>query len=566
MSTRRRARLMSNLETAKLPEKEPIDFDEFFISFVKWQPEIIDYVISHIGKGCLTIFLDCDALVPFILPYIERQVEIVTHPVKITGPLVWESFGLDNTKIPRLSMGELKQIMDKYKICPKEAVIINPRHIVADSIEMKKYTLTQLSDDSFTDLPDDEREVSHHPCGKQFYRKLHKWCLHYQEILSKIANWNLEEYVMYLDETKFMSKLNCFMNFQSIMYKFPYLNDDDEDEFHHEAQKGIINTIPNSVVSLELFMTHKLQNFNFLKYSSLRKLLCPIASHNQINLIPPCVESLNLFVHSFKVEVTFLDTDKVPQNLKEFVVMAYGFPNIEILIKQMDKLESFKISQYWTSTRIESLCLPDSNITNLVFESCCFDDYSSIRKYKGLKILKIIDSFILPNLLVSKDDFPNLKTFEYRPGNYRNEDPPESNAIDSKVIFPPNLSNLLLEGDITIEDLVLPRNLQMLTLKGTKFPRGIKLRFPDTLFRLKILMTTITSLNGVLFPKNLQVLILTDNRLLKSMTNTNLSRLEHLYIVDFSGTTIANQDMPSETNKYKYNSFTAPIEDRGYGY
>ena len=566
MSTRKRARLMSNLETAKLPEKEPIDFDEFFISFVKWQPEIIDYVISHIGKGCLTIFLDCDALVPFILPYIERQVEIVTHPVKITGPLVWESFGLDNTKIPRLSMGELKQIMDKYKICPKEAVIINPRHIVADSIEMKKYTLTQLSDDSFTDLPDDEREVSHHPCGKQFYRKLHKWCLHYQEILSKIANWNLEEYVMYLDETKFMSKLNCFMNFQSIMYKFPYLNDDDEDEFHHEAQKGIINTIPNSVVSLELFMTHKLQNFNFLKYSSLRKLLCPIASHNQINLIPPCVESLNLFVHSFKVEVTFLDTDKVPQNLKEFVVMAYGFPNIEILIKQMDKLESFKISQYWTSTRIESLCLPDSNITNLVFESCCFDDYSSIRKYKGLKILKIIDSFILPNLLVSKDDFPNLKTFEYRPGNYRNEDPPESNAIDSKVIFPPNLSNLLLEGDITIEDLVLPRNLQMLTLKGTKFPRGIKLRFPDTLFRLKILMTTITSLNGVLFPKNLQVLILTDNRLLKSMTNTNLSRLEHLYIVDFSGTTIANQDMPSETNKYKYNSFTAPIEDRGYGY
>ena len=566
MSTRKRARLMSNLETAKLPEKEPIDFDEFFISFVKWQPEIIDYVISHIGKGCLTIFLDCDALVPFILPYIERQVEIVTHPVKITGPLVWESFGLDNTKIPRLSMGELKQIMDKYKICPKEAVIINPRHIVADSIEMKKYTLTQLSDDSFTDLPDDEREVSHHPCGKQFYRKLHKWCLHYQEILSKIANWNLEEYVMYLDETKFMSKLNCFMNFQSIMYKFPYLNDDDEDEFHHEAQKGIINTIPNSVVSLELFMTHKLQNFNFLKYSSLRKLLCPIASHNQINLIPPCVESLNLFVHSFKVEVTFLDTDKVPQNLKEFVVMAYGFPNIEILIKQMDKLESFKISQYWTSTRIESLCLPDSNITNLVFESCCFDDYSSIRKYKGLKILKIIDSFILPNLLVSKDDFPNLKTFEYRPGNYRNEDPPESNAIDSKVIFPPNLSNLLLEGDITIEDLVLPRNLQMLTLKGTKFPRGIKLRFPDTLFRLKILMTTITSLNGVLFPKNLQVLILTDNRLLKSMTNTNLSRLEHLYIVDFSGTTIDNQDMPSETNKYKYNSFTAPIEDRGYGY
>ncbi|EER31963.1 predicted protein [Candida tropicalis MYA-3404] len=566
MSTRKRARLMSNLETAKLPEKEPIDFDEFFISFVKWQPEIIDYVISHIGKGCLTIFLDCDALVPFILPYIERQVEIVTHPVKITGPLVWESFGSDNTKIPRLSMGELKQIMDKYKICPKEAVIINPRHIVADSIEMKKYTLTQSSDDSFTDSPDDEREVSHHPCGKQFYRKLHKWCLHYQEILSKIANWNLEEYVMYSDETKFMSKLNCFMNFQSIMYKFPYLNDDDEDEFHHEAQKGIINTIPNSVVSLELFMTHKLQNFNFLKYSSLRKLSCPIASHNQINLIPPCVESLNLFVHSFKVEVTFLDTDKVPQNLKEFVVMAYGFPNIEILIKQMDKLESFKISQYWTSTRIESLCLPDSNITNLVFESCCFDDYSSIRKYKGLKILKIIDSFILPNLLVSKDDFPNLKTFEYRPGNYRNEDPPESNAIDSKVIFPPNLSNLSLEGDITIEDLVLPRNLQMLTLKGTKFPRGIKLRFPDTLFRLKILMTTITSLNGVLFPKNLQVLILTDNRLLKSMTNTNLSRLEHLYIVDFSGTTIANQDMPSETNKYKYNSFTAPIEDRGYGY
>ncbi|KAK6873690.1 hypothetical protein K6H11_002051 [Candida tropicalis] len=73
-------------------------------------------------------------------------------------------------------------------------------------------------------------------------------------------------------------------------------------------------------------------------------------------------------------------------------------------------------------------------------------------------------------------------------------------------------------------------------------------------------------MNGFHFPTNLKYLAICGNGLLKSMTNTNLKSLKHLYFVDFRGTTIANQDMPSETNKYKYNSFTAPIEDRGYGY
>ena len=69
------------------------------------------------------IFLDCDALVPFILPYINKHVQIYEHPINITGPLVWKTFQLEYTKMIHLSMSKLKELMDKYKICPNEATI-----------------------------------------------------------------------------------------------------------------------------------------------------------------------------------------------------------------------------------------------------------------------------------------------------------------------------------------------------------------------------------------------------------------------------------------------------------
>ena len=90
-------------------------------------------------------------------------------------------------------------------------------------------------------------------------------------------------------------------------------------------------------------------------------------------------------------------------------------PNIGILIKQMNKLEWFEYCRDNKITKLESLCLPDSNITSLVFESCAFNDYSSIRKYKALKRLWILHSNFPRKLFVSVEDFPNLQEFIFLP-------------------------------------------------------------------------------------------------------------------------------------------------------
>ena len=539
-------------------EQQTIDFDKHFIAFLKLPPEIIQRVISYIRKDLLTIFLDCNALVPFILPYIERQVKIVTYTYEITGPLLWSSFELNTLNMPQLSMTKLKELMDSYKICPKEATID-----IRANVDFTNYQ----EGNNITSDHDEENREAEYQLINLVDESLDKWCEYNQEILGKVKNWRLQDKIYQRDGAKFLSKLNSYMNLMSIDVALPQFNNDVDPE----ARKEILNCIPNSVSGLSFDMKDELTSFNFLRYSYLRKLKCPITSRNQINLIPPSVESLNIYAYN-EAEVMFLDTDKVPPNLKEFaVITGFGYNNIEILIKQMDKLGSFKICQYWTSTRIESLCLPDSNITNLVIDSCGFDDYSSIRKYKGLKRLKIIGSIILLNLLVSEDDFPNMQELIFMPSGMVNPnylDASVSNLEDpftplgDKLVFPPNLANLEINSDFIFKTLNLPRKLNSLTLSRTIFPNGITFKLPDTLRYLKLSETKLRSLDDFHFPTNLEVLIIHCNRHLKSMTNTNLSSLGHLYFVDFFGNRICDPDKPRESNRYKYNTFNSSMSDK----
>ena len=549
---------MSKLEIEKMLEQQTIDFDKHFIAFLKLPPEIIQRVISYIRKDLLTIFLDCNALVPFILPYIERQVKIVTYTYEITGPLLWSSFELNTLNMPQLSMTKLKELMDSYKICPKEATID-----IRANVDFTNYQ----EGNNITSDHDEENREAEYQLINLVDESLDKWCEYNQEILGKVKNWRLQDKIYQRDGAKFLSKLNSYMNLMSIDVALPQFNNDVDPE----ARKEILNCIPNSVSGLSFDMKDELTSFNFLRYSYLRKLKCPITSRNQINLIPPSVESLNIYAYN-EAEVMFLDTDKVPPNLKEFaVITGFGYNNIEILIKQMDKLGSFKICQYWTSTRIESLCLPDSNITNLVIDSCGFDDYSSIRKYKGLKRLKIIGSIILLNLLVSEDDFPNMQELIFMPSGMVNPnylDASVSNLEDpftplgDKLVFPPNLANLEINSDFIFKTLNLPRKLNSLTLSRTIFPNGITFKLPDTLRYLKLSETKLRSLDDFHFPTNLEVLIIHCNRHLKSMTNTNLSSLGHLYFVDFFGNRICDPDKPRESNRYKYNTFNSSMSDK----
>ena len=563
MTGSKKGKKRSKLKKEQLLDQAPIDFDKFFLSFVKWKPEVIKCVMSYIRSDCLHIFLDCDALVPFILPYINKHVQIYEHPINITGPLVWKTFQLEYTKVIHLSMSKLKELMDKYKICPNEATIY-----VEDSVN---FTIDRKGNIRKDPENEDEDDYAYRD-RVQFYEKLDKWCLYHQEILGKVKNWRLEDKIYQRDGAKFLSKLNSYMNLMSIDVALPQFDNDVDPE----AQKEILNCIPNSVSGLSFDMKDELTSFNFLRYSYLRKLECPIFYRDHINLIPPSVESLNIYVYG-EAEVTFLDTDKVPPNLKQFTVgTGYGFPNIAILIKQMNKLEWFEYCHDSKITKLESLCLPHSNITSLVFQSCVFNDYSSIRKYKALKRLWILHSNFPRKLFVSVEDFPNLQEFIFLPRSmvYYNPrfcvEPPasenSSTVLDDRLVFPPNLGILQIDGDLTIKTLNLPKKLNALTLGSSRFPKGIRFKLPDSISLLQITGTTVKSMNGFHFPTNLKYLAICGNGLLKSMTNTNLKSLKHLYFVDFRGTTIANQDMPSETNKYKYNSFTAPIEDRGYGY
>ncbi|KAK6876187.1 hypothetical protein K4I79_005822, partial [Candida tropicalis] len=292
---------MSKLEIEKMLEQQTIDFDKHFIAFLKLPPEIIQRVISYIRKDLLTIFLDCNALVPFILPYIERQVEIVTYIYEITGPLLWSSFESNTLNMPQLSMTKLKELMDSYKICPKEATID-----IRANVDFTNYQ----EGNNITSDHDEENREAEYQLINLVDESLDKWCEYNQEILGKVKNWRLQDKIYQRDGAQFLSKLNSYMNLMSFDVMFPEYDDVDP-----ETQKEILNCIPESVSCLSFDMKDGSINSNFLKYSYLRKLKCPITSRNQINLIPPSVESLNIYAYN-EAEVMFLDTDKVPPNLK----------------------------------------------------------------------------------------------------------------------------------------------------------------------------------------------------------------------------------------------------------
>ena len=134
----------------------------------------------------------------------------------------------------------------------------------------------------------------------------------------------------------------------------------------------------------------------------------------------------------------------------------------------MNKLEWFEYCHDSKITKLESLCLPHSNITSLVFQSCVFNDYSSIRKYKALKRLWILHSNFPRKLFVSVEDFPNLQEFIFLPRSmvYYNPrfcvEPPasenSSTVLDDRLVFPPNLGILQIDGDLTIKTLNLPKS------------------------------------------------------------------------------------------------------------
>lgn len=552
--------------------EQTIDFDKLFISLVNLPPKVIKCILSYIRKDCLVLFLECNALVQFILHYIEKHVEIVLNRKEISGPLVWRTFDSVILNICLL-IKEVNEIIKKYNIFPNEATICLAEHVVAMIEEDKNNEEGQETNAANT--RNRRLRYDQETYNRLYQEKLTKWCLNNQELLRKIKKWNIEDELYQGNGAGILTKITQYMNLKSI--KIQFLEYDDE--LDKETCIQIMNDIPDSIFEIRILMDDELKNFNFLKYSSLKKLEVPITSHNQINLLPSTLESLSIYIPRRGIEVTFDADDKVPPNLENFVVsVGYGFRGLGMLIQQMKKLKSFKIRFAGEIDNLKSLCLPDSDITSLIFESCEFNDYELIRKYKNLKTLSILRSDFPKGLFVSESDFPHLRTFEYLPNtliyyNFRFGTPPESEnsstILNDKVIFPPNLRNISIEGDITIDNWVPPKDLLVLSLTQSRFPKGIKFKLPDTLILLQITGSTLKSLNNFHFPKRLKLLNMSGNRFLKSMKNTNLKHLEELFGVEFLNTAITESDRPNNQIQYKFNNFTSPKNENdryNFGY
>ena len=451
--------------------------------------------------------------------------------------------------------------MNKYNICPNEATIYLREHIKAMIDEDEN--IEEGQETNGTNIRNRHLRYDQEIYDRLYQEKLPKWCLNNQELLRKIKKWNIEDELYQMNGAAILTTITPYMNLKSV--KIQLLEYDNE--LDNVICIEIMNSIPDSIVELSILMDDELKNFNFLKYSSLKKLKVPITSHKQINLLPPDLESLDIYIPRRGIEVTFESTDKVPPNLENFLVsVGYGFHGLGMLIKQMKKMKSFKIRFAGEFDSLKYLRLPNSNITSLIFESCDFNDYELIRKCKNLKTLCILRTDFPQGLFVSELDFLHLKTFKYLPNsliyyNYRFGEPPKSEnsstILNDKAIFSPNLNNILIEGDITIDNWVPPRDLLVLSLSQSRFPKGIKFKLPDTMILLQITGLTLKSLNNFHFPTRLKLLNMSGNRFLKSMKNTNLKNLKKLFGVEFLNTAIIESDRPNNQIQYKFNSFTS---------
>ncbi|RCK64232.1 hypothetical protein Cantr_10443 [Candida viswanathii] len=98
-------------------------FDKAFLNLTKQPAEIIALVLSYIPKYFLGKFLECEALVPHILPYITTHVRIGAMAHKDADPLNWFRLKFLEINEPVVLMEKLRDIVSKYGIRMKEASI-----------------------------------------------------------------------------------------------------------------------------------------------------------------------------------------------------------------------------------------------------------------------------------------------------------------------------------------------------------------------------------------------------------------------------------------------------------
>ncbi|RCK60794.1 hypothetical protein Cantr_08292 [Candida viswanathii] len=535
-------------------------FEKVFVNLVQQPPEIIQRVLSYIRLDCLSIFLDCKPLVPFILPYIKKHVVVFSKHETVSGPLNWQRFEREGGDGIPLLMQELTAVMAKYDVCPKEATIHVAREV--------DYTYPRPIDPN-ADINSNVDAFVEFFEESKIKKRTAQWLASHGAVLRKIKHWNVLDKVIQQYSGWELELFKRYMNVKSLDFDLPEYDDEVDDA----AREIIMREIPDDVIGLLFEMKESLKPFCFLRFSSLKKLMCPLDNGDQIELLPQTLESLNIYVSGADEEVTFAETHKAPANVKELEVSSgHDFPNLGLIIQQMPKLESFKLEGSSGHSSIESLRLPEKTLSKLHFSVCLLlTDWPTIRRFQNLTELYTVRGPFPHGVFVKKLEFPKLKVFEYLPNGMTFYNPrygrnlPESENSSTNlndVILPLNLVKFLIEGDITIDKWKAPPKLQQVSFIYTRFPNGINFELPPSVQLLQIANTNLESLNDFRFPSDLMFLEIVGNRYLSSMKRTNLSDLKNLFYVNFQGSNLRGWcDRPNSMLKYKFDSFQEPEQD-----
>ncbi|RCK63005.1 hypothetical protein Cantr_09966 [Candida viswanathii] len=589
-------------------------FDKAFINLSKQPAEIIALVLSYIPKYFLGKFLECEALVPHILPYLTTHVRIGAMAHEDADPLNWFRLKFLEINESVVLMEKLRDIVSKYGIRMKEASISLGSELAALGCHLAdvKYNMYHY----------------HVPCKLAIER----WKTCYVDILSHIDLLHIMDEFIDQKSMRVFKVLQHHMTIGSAALDFGHdqdvaeLNgaredidekvedreieqedweiededergsdgDDDENEEHREIEEegddieeeyddddddddndeneedhrvlfpdddAIVEkelaTLYTSLVRFEckggLYLTGQLlSQFEVLKIISLTTLLV-----SDFKFLPKSLESVkirHLIENEHLIEVI------VPKNLKHFDAMIRLDQTCSYkLVSHMKNLEVLRLED----SKIESIAeldLPASKIKSLdLAYPSSLEDYSPILAFTNLKTLRIAEVPFPTRLFQDEINLPNLRSFIFDGPEVF----PEKPVFGRDTKFPRNLTELIWFGGLTIDRWKPPHYLQKLVLICPKFKQQRLFHLPKTLSFLKIYSSNLKTLDNYQFPTGLKHLEFQDNDDLESMKNTNLKKLMELVYVDFYGywtnydPYLLTKKNPTDTNhRYQFNSFT----------
>lgn len=444
-----------------------------------------------------------------------------------------------------IMMDDLKQLMNKYGVIPKEAIIdlsvcLN-EHPRGESIKNNGIVIGS----------DFEHPDEYYP---SYEIVISCWCTFYQEVLTKVKNWHVIDDIQLISAHYVLEKVKPYMDLKSISLNFEeyqrHLND--------EAKAKIFTTIPDSVLNLLISLSDTIMNFSLLNYPLLKKLKCPITDGNDIYQLPTTLESLD--VYSLKGDddwIIFKESDKMFPNLIHFIVVGNGeFGDAGNAIRLMPKLSTFEYENWNNGCDINELGLPESTITSLTLKLAVITGFYSHLKLSNLQHLTIGGEDFPKALFFSGNELPRLKSFAFEEYSLRGRI-----ENSGKLVFPQSLRSLSIEAHFGILGLILPPKLRSLSLIYTKFRQGMMFKLPENLNKLKICGTDINNLNNLHFPSGLMSVEIDYNYKLKSMVHTNLGELKNLFYVRINNNDLYDIDEPNKENKYKLNTLDSNYSD-----